>query len=133
MFCAIGAFTFTRSLFSVNGGWSSWYSWSSYGSCSKTCGYGTKKYKRWRYCNNPTPKNGGRGCYGSSTTFSYKSCLVRYCPIGMYYLLFSISFQNISCWCVFSPSLSLSPLSLSLSLSLSFSLSLLNDKSLIKY
>nr|XP_022299574.1 SCO-spondin-like isoform X2 [Crassostrea virginica] len=65
----------------VNGRWGSWYSWSSYGSCSKTCGYGTKKYKRKRYCNNPTPANGGRGCYGSSTTYSYKSCLVRSCPI----------------------------------------------------
>ena len=86
MFCAIGAFTFTRSLFSVNGGWSSWYSWSSYGSCSKTCGYGTKKYKRWRYCNNPTPKNGGRGCYGSSAKYKYIQCHVRTCPIGMFSL-----------------------------------------------
>ena len=65
---------------SVNGGWGSWNSWSSYGSCSKTCGYGTKKYKRQRYCNNPAPRNGGRGCYGSSTKYTYKQCHVRTCP-----------------------------------------------------
>ncbi|XP_061184990.1 SCO-spondin-like [Saccostrea echinata] len=45
----------------VNGGWSSW---SSYSACSVTCGYG--KMTRRRYCNNPKPANGGKDCVGSS-------------------------------------------------------------------
>ncbi|XP_062620365.1 uncharacterized protein LOC134281944 [Saccostrea cucullata] len=46
---------------SLNGGWSSW---SSYSACSVTCGYG--KMTRRRYCNNPKPSNGGKDCVGSS-------------------------------------------------------------------
>lgn len=45
----------------VNGGWSSW---SSYGSCSKTCNYGSKT--RTRTCTNPSPKHNGANCPGLS-------------------------------------------------------------------
>ena len=43
----------------VNGNWGSWGSWNW---CTKTCGGGTRT--RYRYCNNPTPANGGSTCPG---------------------------------------------------------------------
>jgi len=51
----------------VNGAWGSW---SSYGSCSKTCGAGTQT--RSRSCNNPPPSNGGSVCHGKGQ--ERKSC-----------------------------------------------------------
>ena len=46
----------------VNGGWSSY---GSYGSCSVTCGAGTKY--RSRSCTSPAPLYGGANCAGSSS------------------------------------------------------------------
>ncbi|XP_065067753.1 hemicentin-1-like isoform X2 [Rhopilema esculentum] len=43
----------------VNGGFSQWSDW---GPCSKSCGEG--KQLRNRYCNNPSPQNGGDKCEG---------------------------------------------------------------------
>ncbi|KAK7505107.1 hypothetical protein BaRGS_00003677, partial [Batillaria attramentaria] len=62
-----------------NGGWSSWRA-SSYGSCSRTCGGGTRYVTDVRYCNNPTPLYGGSSCYGSSTRRRILSCNTRTCP-----------------------------------------------------
>ena len=50
--------------------------WSSYGSCSKTCGGGTQT--RQRQCNNPTPANGGRNCDGAFN--ESRSCNNELCP-----------------------------------------------------
>ena len=47
-------------MFSVNGGWGAWTSWSTCGdNCQKT---------RSRRCNNPAPVNGGQNCVGDRTT-----------------------------------------------------------------
>ncbi|XP_067056580.1 coadhesin-like isoform X2 [Acropora muricata] len=58
----------------VNGGWSSWGSWSR---CSKTCGTGL--YTRYRVCTAPRPLYGGRSCVGSSR--QQQSCYNRRCPV----------------------------------------------------
>jgi hypothetical protein len=46
----------------IDGGWSDF---GAYGSCSKTCGGGTKS--RTRTCNNPAPAHGGSSCSGLSS------------------------------------------------------------------
>ena len=56
----------------VNGGWSSWGSWSR---CSKTCGTGL--YTRYRACTAPRPSYGGKSCVGSSR--QQHSCSNRRC------------------------------------------------------
>ena len=55
-----------------NGNWSLWESWSP---CSVNCGHGTKT--RYRYCNNPSPKNGGSSCIGIHR--EVKSCVEPFC------------------------------------------------------
>ncbi|XP_067348055.1 A disintegrin and metalloproteinase with thrombospondin motifs 2-like isoform X2 [Channa argus] len=54
----------TPNLLKQDGGWGTW---SSYGSCSRTCGGGVRF--RSRFCNNPAPVNGGRTCFGNSYEF----------------------------------------------------------------
>ncbi|XP_078327552.1 thrombospondin-1-like isoform X2 [Crassostrea virginica] len=58
----------------VNGGWGTWYGW---GSCSTTCGCGTKQ--RTRYCDNPVPSYGGSSCSGSSVEST--TCNTNGCPV----------------------------------------------------
>ncbi|XP_031568759.1 MAM and LDL-receptor class A domain-containing protein 2-like [Actinia tenebrosa] len=55
-----------------------WGRWSSWGSCSTTCGEGSKT--RTRICDDPVPKNGGKNCVGSNTEQRY--CKVRSCGLG---------------------------------------------------
>jgi len=52
----------------VNGNWGAW---GEYGSCYKSCGGGVKE--RFRACNNPAPKFGGKKCEGfeKSVIFYY--------------------------------------------------------------
>ena len=45
--------------FAVDGGWSSWSTWSG---CLPKCGKGSQK--RMRQCDSPTPINGGAPCAG---------------------------------------------------------------------
>ena len=52
----------------VNGGWSSW------SSCSKTCGGGT----RTRTCTNPAPSGGGANCVGATS----EACNTQACAIN---------------------------------------------------
>ena len=46
----------------VNG---AWREWGAYGSCSKTCGGGTRV--RHRQCTAPRPSHGGKDCPGVSS------------------------------------------------------------------
>lgn len=48
----------------MNGGWSEWSTWSS---CSKTCGP-SHRFRR-RSCNNPAPKHNGSECDGENVEF----------------------------------------------------------------
>ena len=57
----------------VDGGWSRW---SSYGSCSRSCGAGNQT--RTRSCSNPPPKNNGSTCLG--VTSQSKACNIKGCP-----------------------------------------------------
>ncbi|KAL4221889.1 Thrombospondin type 1 repeat-containing protein [Mactra antiquata] len=56
----------------ANGNWSVWSSWSS---CSLTCGYGLKS--RQRRCDNPKPSVLGAYCIGSSEETN--NCIVEDC------------------------------------------------------
>ncbi|XP_031561318.1 hemicentin-1-like [Actinia tenebrosa] len=58
----------------VDGGWSAYSSWSS---CSKSCGGGTQE--RTRTCTNPPPAHGGKNCEGSSK--ETKQCGSAACPV----------------------------------------------------
>ncbi|KAF8767227.1 CUB and sushi domain-containing protein 3 [Argiope bruennichi] len=62
----------------VNGGWSEWSKWDS---CSTGCGEGTTN--RYRSCNNPIPRNGGKSCEGYSEEtkicFSGEECPEKKC------------------------------------------------------
>lgn len=57
----------------VDGGYSSWGSWSP---CSVTCGVGNKR--RSRTCTNPRPAHGGKNCDGNSV--QSKNCTKILCP-----------------------------------------------------
>uniref|UniRef100_A0A8C0KRB0 Hemicentin-1 n=1 Tax=Canis lupus dingo TaxID=286419 RepID=A0A8C0KRB0_CANLU len=58
----------------VHGGYSQWSSWRS---CSVTCGKGIQK--RSRLCNNPFPANGGKPCQGSDS--ETRNCQRKLCPV----------------------------------------------------
>ncbi|KAM6932960.1 A disintegrin and metalloproteinase with thrombospondin motifs 15-like [Xenentodon cancila] len=53
-----------------------WGKWGTFGDCSRTCGGGVQLAKR--ECNNPTPKNAGKYCYG--LRIKYRSCNLNPCP-----------------------------------------------------
>ncbi|XP_057313086.1 SCO-spondin-like isoform X2 [Hydractinia symbiolongicarpus] len=75
----------------VHGGWSEW---SSYTSCSSTCGVGTQS--RTRSCNNPAPSNGGTECSGSA--IERPSCFSSPCPVpGVWSVWGSWSACQVTC------------------------------------
>ena len=65
-------------IFNLAGNWGLWTSWST---CSATCGTGQQT--RSRLCNNPPPTNGGEFCMGSNQ--DQQTCLAPSCPAGMSY------------------------------------------------
>lgn len=64
-----------------------WSPWSEFGACSRTCGGGVTFSSRW--CNNPSPSNGGQFCLGAKKRF--KSCHTQECPKA------SASFRAVQC------------------------------------
>lgn len=68
----------------INGGWSAWSSW---GSCSASCGGGTQS--RTRTCTNPVPNACGASCVGSNT--QSQACNTQYC-----YTDYTISISNVT-------------------------------------
>ena len=57
----------------VDGGWTQWSSWSS---CSATCGVGSRT--RTRNCTDPAPQGDGADCVGASS--GTESCNIVACP-----------------------------------------------------
>ena len=59
----------------VDGHWGRWSSWAT---CSKTCGNGTKV--RTRKCDDPPPLNSGKSCPGDDK--EQEACILRRCGLG---------------------------------------------------
>ncbi|KAJ8310623.1 hypothetical protein KUTeg_012488 [Tegillarca granosa] len=55
-----------------------WGSWSSWGTCTVTCGTG--RQSRSRVCDDPRPANGGLNCTGDSG--EYQDCNNQTCPVA---------------------------------------------------
>ena len=72
--CSLSLVFYSFTFFSllVDGGWSSWGTWSG---CSVTCGGGSQT--RVRTCSNPPPSGGGENCRGSSSEL--RSCNTQGC------------------------------------------------------
>ena len=86
-------FLFAYFLFFIANG--KWSKWGSYGTCSLSCGGGTKI--RTRTCTNPKPFGGGDTCPGSSS--SSTTCNNRECPSKLSFprtLFQFLVFQNTS-------------------------------------
>ena len=62
-------------IFCLDGNWGVWTSW---GTCSASCGGGTQQ--RSRECDSPAPNYGGAACDGS--TSDSQNCGAEACPIG---------------------------------------------------
>lgn len=61
--------------FTVDGSWGAWSSW---GTCTVTCGGGS--YSRSRQCDDPAPANGGLQCPGDQSEFG--NCNNQSCPVA---------------------------------------------------
>ena len=61
--------------FDSDGNWGGWSTWSS---CSETCGRGYNV--RSRQCNNPAPCKGGLDCQGDGV--EQRHCNEGQCPVG---------------------------------------------------
>ncbi|WAR30002.1 MLP-like protein, partial [Mya arenaria] len=66
----------------INGQWAEWSSW---GSCSLTCGDGVQS--RHRTCTNPSPTNGGVMCPGEEN--ESMACAKQACPTDGQWSLWS--------------------------------------------
>ena len=72
----LNQFIFKLISFKVNGGLTEWQNWSN---CDIACGPGGKQ-KRYRYCTNPIPQNGGKPCHGQKE--ETRECRIPPCPIN---------------------------------------------------
>jgi len=55
----------------------SWGPWTEYSRCSRTCGVGVSQSAR--YCNQPSPKNGGKYCLGERRRHRTCNIWVSWC------------------------------------------------------
>jgi len=60
-----------------------WGSWGPYSSCSKSCGGETGKQSRYRLCDNPPPKNGGKACSNFNTLTYPKDIRTIACNVNV--------------------------------------------------
>ncbi|XP_025114067.1 hemicentin-1-like [Pomacea canaliculata] len=65
----------------VHGEWSGW-STSGTGSCSVTCGPGTRQRSFVRSCNSPAPSYCGAPCPGANTKVEHENCSAACCPVN---------------------------------------------------
>ncbi|XP_071504257.1 uncharacterized protein [Diadema antillarum] len=76
----------------IDGQWSDWTSW---GSCTATCGPGVRH--RSRTCNNPSPANGGASCDGNLLMTEF--CDLPPCPPEPTAVLSTTANANCFCGC----------------------------------
>jgi hypothetical protein len=65
--------TMFYSVVPVDGGWSQWSTWTT---CTVTCGGGIQD--RLRFCSNPAPKHDGKLCLGNP--IEARDCNTQLCP-----------------------------------------------------
>lgn len=61
----------------IHGGFSQWHSWAA---CSQTCAGGIQR--RFRFCTNPRPANGGRNCSGLGPATETRTCNTQNCSLA---------------------------------------------------
>lgn len=66
-------FHFLSGLSPVDGNWGAWSDWTE---CSRLCNGGMRM--RFRFCDNPSTKNGGRFCQGERVV--EEDCNTEECP-----------------------------------------------------
>ncbi|XP_067677776.1 A disintegrin and metalloproteinase with thrombospondin motifs adt-1-like [Haliotis asinina] len=64
----------------VNGAWSAWVE-ASHGTCSVSCGGGTREEVLERGCTDPAPVYGGSNCVGSPVQYETKRCNTHDCSV----------------------------------------------------
>ena len=91
--CLLGDYIVKVIALSADGGFSEWSSW---GSCSKSCGQGVQE--RFRTCDSPPPGLGGDNCTVGAWSDS-RSCSERPCPGKNSHLLTLVTISDISLFC----------------------------------
>ena len=71
-----------------------WGPWSTYSSCSETCGNG--RQTRTRECTNPAPAYGGLDCAAPGQ--EQQDCKIVECPVGKYVPIQWIFMNGILCF-----------------------------------
>ncbi|CAC5407893.1 Hemicentin-1 [Mytilus coruscus] len=63
----------------VDGGWSSFKSWSAWTHCSRSCGGGMRERIRYRSCTKPSLMHGGKTCNGLDKDIVFEDCNTMKC------------------------------------------------------
>ncbi|XP_070574197.1 uncharacterized protein [Ptychodera flava] len=73
----------------IDGGWSKWSEWSS---CSKSCGWGMRT--RYRQCDSPAPRNGGKDCNNDDAEEQRPCRTAMACNCSIYNITHGDVFDN---------------------------------------